>query len=220
MKYFITSLLLISLGFNVFFIVRKLNLIKEDRENMKVHFVKDISHKDGYQFFKNEIKKNHPEIEVDKKLNLICFWDSSGFDHKTRTLKSLDSLAGTFGKYSFNYIFATELEENAANQYLSREEVKFDNFKIIGGVDDFISGVYNEKPVKWKFFGPKPDSSKKRTDNCPDPRKMKIKPYYLLMDEKGKILYYNYKFFLPEKDTAFMNLIIKLIPKNNIKLIN
>ena len=63
MKYIITSLLFVSLGFNIFFIVRKLNIIKESKEEMKIHFVKDISHKEGYEFFKKESKKNHPEIE-------------------------------------------------------------------------------------------------------------------------------------------------------------
>jgi hypothetical protein len=97
------------------------------------------------------------------------------------------------------------MDQESAKAFLKRKGMVFKNFKILGGMDDFISGVFNEKPIKWKTFslGGKKDSIKANPD-CPDPKTMKVKPYYLLMDNKGEILYNNYKYWNPRGDTALL----------------
>jgi hypothetical protein len=152
------------------------------------------------------MKADFKDTYSGQKTAMICFWDSLGFDIVSeKTMKIFDSLATETGEHSFDYIFATEMDEESAKSFLKRRGVEFKNFKILGGMDDFISGVFNEKPVKWKTFslGGKKDSIKPNP-NCPDPKTMKVKPYYLLMDNKGDILFNSGRYWNPRADTALL----------------
>lgn len=217
MKHIFTYLLGISVVFNIYFLVKKVGYMKEEDENRQLLFWKDISHKEGYQFFRDKMKTDFPETDLSKKTCLVYFWDSTSYDLKhVNAMRILDSLATTLGPYTFSYIFATEMNETVAKEFLKRSDTEFKNFKVIGGMDDFISGVYNEKPVKWKRIGPRQDSSKMKS-NFPDMSKMKVKGYYFLMDNKGNILYYNYKNSLPNMDTALMRRLSSFVPAKSLK---
>ena len=194
------------MGVNIYFLVKKLEYRKHIEDAKVLHFWKKISHKEGFTFYKNKMKTDFKETYSGQKTALICFWDSLGFDFaEQRTMQIFDSLATEKGQHTFDYIFATEMEEDAAKSFLKSRGVEFKNFKILGGMDDFMSGVYNEKPVKWKTFslGGKKDTIKPNPD-CPDFNTMKVKPYYLLMDNKGEILHFNYKYWNPRGDTALL----------------
>jgi hypothetical protein len=157
---------------------------------------KDISHENGYQCFKKKMQANFPKTYLGYKTTLICFWDSLHYDFIQRpTMLTLDSMASNLNEHIFDFVFATEMDERDAKDFLLRKGVRFKNFKIIGDMDDFISGVYNEKPIIWK------DSAKVRLWD-PKLLRKKVKPYYLLMDNKGEILYHNYSCWRPTKDTA------------------
>jgi hypothetical protein len=206
MKHIFTYLLILSVGVNVYFLVKKLEYNKQNEAQHNLHFWKKISHKEGYSFYKNKMKTDFKETYSGQKTAFICFWDSLGYDFVAeRTMKIMDSLATETGEHAFDYIFATEMDQEAAKSFLKSRGIEFKNFKILGGMDDFISGVFNEKPVKWKSFslGGKKDSIKPNP-NCPDMSTMKVKPYYLLMDNKGQILYNSGKYWNPRMDTALI----------------
>jgi hypothetical protein len=204
MKYLLIILLFVSLGINAYFGKKKYARFAESKKKETLYFWKTTTHKEGYQFFSTEVKKHWPAADLSQKNCVICFWDSTAFDFNALiTMRAMDSLAGVVGKYKYHYIFATEMEAKATEDFLKRNEVVFENFKVMSQMDDFISGVFNERPLKWKSLGPKKDSAKVNP-NCPDFSKMKIKPYYLIMDPQSKILYSTGKWFLPQKDTAFL----------------
>ena len=175
------------------------------KEQARLREYKKVSYKEGHDYFENKMTKKHPELNLKRKTSIICFWDSLGFDHMgIETMKDMDSLAGALGKYSFNYIFATEMREDAAIDYLKRSEAEFKNLAIAGDLDNFISSLYCDYPGKRKmiFAG---DTSKK--NKCFDRmRRFKTTPYYLIMDTAGKVIYHNNRYFRPSKDTAFMRI--------------
>ncbi len=204
MKHIFTYLLIISIGVNIYFLIEFLNDKKISDEKRKLNFWKEISHNEGYAFLENKMKMDFPEANFKQKTCIVYFWDSTFYDFKySKAMHDLDSLATSIGEYKFNYIFATEMNENATKKFLARHDAKFKNFKVLGGMDDFISGVYNENPLKWKRIGPNKNNNKIDSD-CPDMSKMKVKGYYFLMDNNGRILYHNYKYSSPILDTSFM----------------
>ncbi len=218
-KHLFTYLLVMSIGFNIYFLVKKLEYKKEIDDKKTLNFWKTISHKEGYKFYKNKMKVDFKETYSGQKTAVICFWDSLRFDLLAeKTLKIFDSLAYETGQHSFDYIFATEMDEEAAKSFLRRRGIEFKIFKIVGGMDDFMSGVYNEKPVKWRTFTPggKKDTIKPNPE-CPDPRTLKVKPYYLLMDNKGDILYHSYKYWNPRGDTALIRRLNSLSATKTLK---
>ena len=201
MKHIYAYLLVISAGVNIYFFVYIMGLKKVHDEKIKLVFWKDITYKEGYNVLENKMKMNFPETDFKQKPSLVYFWNTTMYDFKDAVaMQKLDSLASDLGEYSFNYIFATEMDEVEANAFLTSRGAKFKNFKVLGEMDDFISGVYNEKPPKRKLIM----APKKRDSNCPDIMKKKVEGYYLLIDNKGEILYHNYKFLTPLQDTALM----------------
>lgn len=193
MKKFLYLLFTFSLGLNVSFIIKKMAVSKKFNAHQSLFLIKDISHKEGFKTYRDKIGSDNI------KTNIIYFWDSLNFDQCKSGMRQLDSFASIRGKYSFNYIFATEMEEAAANGFLRRKGIEYKIFKIMGDADDFISGVYNEKPAPsdMYFMGDKQIKPKKFGN--------KRKGYYLLMDKSGEILYYNYRFVLPLQDPQFIN---------------
>lgn len=200
-KHIFTYLLVISVCVSIYFAIYLISIKRVDDEKMKLNFYKDISFKEGYKFLETKMKQDFPETGFKQKPCFVYFWDDTMYDFQcAAAMRALDSLASNLGEYSFDYIFATEIDEAAAKDFLTSRGAKFKNFKVLGGMDDFISGVYNEKPPKWRTIV----SSKQDDSNCPDISRMKIKGSYVLMDNKGVILYINYKYFNPLKDTTLI----------------
>jgi hypothetical protein len=201
MKYFLTYLLVISLGVNAYFIIYLLNYKREADQKRVLNFWKNITYKEGYKYLESKMKNEYSNAKFRLKPTLVYFWNTETYDYNNSVaMNRLDSLASNLGEYSFNYIFATEMDQFEANSFLDSRGVKFKNFKVLGGMDDFISGVYNEKPPKRKLIM----VPKQRDLSCPDIMKLKVTGFYLLIDNKGKILYHNYKFYTPLQDTALM----------------
>jgi hypothetical protein len=176
-----------------------------EKEKLKLFTYKKVSYEKGHQYFADKMASRHPEVNLKGKNSIICFWDSTSFDFMgEECMANFDSLAGALGKYSYNYIFATEMGERPAVDYLKRSGMENKNFLVVGDMDDFISSLYCDYPSKRKmtFLG---DTSK--NNKCYNfMRHHKSKPYYLIMDTAGKVIYYNDKCFLPSKDTAFMRI--------------
>lgn len=200
MKHIFTYFLIISVGVNVYFIVYLMGIKSANDEKMKLVFSKNISYKEGYEFLEKKMKLNFSEANFKQKPYFVYFWNTEMYDiNGAAAMRGLDSLASELGEYSFNYVFATEIDEASAKDFLTARGAKFENFMVLGGMDDFISGVYSEKPIKWKQkkIGP-------RNLWGPDLNKLKVDGYYVLINKNGEILYNNHKFATPLKDTSLI----------------
>lgn len=175
----------------------------QGKEMARLFQYKKVSYKNGYKYFENKMGKKHPEVNIKGKNSIIIFWDSTNFDFMgSSTMKDMDSLAGVLGKYSYNYIFATEMREDISNYFLQRNGIENKNLNIAGDMDDFISSLYCDYPTQRKVYFSGDTSKNNKFYNFL--HYQKIKPYYLIMDTSGKVLYHGDKYFLPSKDTTFM----------------
>lgn len=212
-----------SLGLNVYFFVRKMERLERNDEVIKLNFYKDITHQEGYEYFLKQIKSNYPEANISEKYFIVYMWDSTMYDFMYKDqMKVLDSMAAGFGKYKLEYVFATEMEELASKSFLSRNYDEFKNVRMLYGMDDFISGLYSIKDIKIrrpKLIGG--SSPGKMKENCGiEILKSKQKPFYLIMDSNGKVLYTNQNIFMILKDTTFLNKLNVLVPDKSMKILN
>jgi hypothetical protein len=189
---------------------------------MKLHHYKNISHKEGYEYFLDQMKSKYPETNIDQKYFVVFRWDSLQYDFMySDQMKVLDSMAAFFGKYKIEYVFATEMEEVASKNYLEFYNDEYRNVKMLYGMDDFISGIYSLKDLKFnKPIVIDTRSKNKKQDNSDDIHKYKQGPLYLILDSKGKVLHFNGKHIGILKDTAFLRKLNALIPAKDLKILN
>lgn len=223
MKQFFTYLLVLSIGFNIYFFVRKIERTKRGKEIIKLHYYKDISHKEGYDYFLEQLKSKYPETTIDQKYFVIYRWDSTRYDFIYREqMKVLDSMAANYGKYRLEYIFVTEMEERASIGFLKRSFDEYKNVKMLYGMDDFISGLYSLKDIK--IVKPKrvgrQSPCEKNGDVGADIHKFKQSSFYLIMDPKGTVLHMNGNRSWILKDSVFLSKLSALIPEKNVKILN
>ncbi len=62
MKRFLIFLLFISIGFKIYFLVRKIERIQKNNGLYILHNYKDISYNEGYQYFVNELQTKYSEF--------------------------------------------------------------------------------------------------------------------------------------------------------------
>ncbi len=223
MKQFFTYLLILSIGFNIYFLVRKVKRVERDNEVGKLLFYKNITHKEGYSYFLNQIKSKYPQTTIKNKYFIVYRWDSTLYDFTQRDqMKVLDSMAASYGKYKFEYVFVTEMEEAASKNFLKRSGDEFNNTKMLYGMDDFISGIHNIKNIKLN----KPNNvslqspSKTNENKGSDKHHFKQKTLYLIMDSTGTVLHTNGRKFMILKDSIFLNKLSSLNPNNSFKILN
>jgi len=203
MKRITIFLFLISLGFNIFFLIRKINRIQREKENYKLRYYKDINYQDGYDYFVNELEKKYPETMIGNKHYIIFQWDSLAYDifHKDQ-MRVLDSIADDFGQYGLEYVFVTEMEEAASKSFLKRN-----------------NGDFKHIPKPKHFFSKNctPEDKEKMIKMHSN---MKRKPFYVIMNSKGKVLYNNQKIWPILKDSLFLNKLKTLTPNKSIEILN
>lgn len=216
MKLIVRIILSLSIIFNIYFIVKKIRYSKRIDEEMKLHYYKNITYKEGYKYFLEKIKSKYPEIINAEKYYIIYRWDSTSYDFIYKDqMKVLDSMAASFGKYRFDYVFVTEMEENSSKSFLKRNYDEFKNVIMLFNMDDFISGVYNNNEILLA----KPKSIK-GMDLKQIHQNAKQVSLYLIMDSKGKILHTNQNHFMILKDSAFIHKLNALKPNDNVYIRN
>ncbi len=224
MKRITIFLFLISLGFNIFFLIRKINRIQIEKENYKLRYYKDINYQDGYDYFVNELEKKYPETMIGNKHYIIFQWDSLAYDifHKDQ-MRVLDSIADDHGKHNLEYVFVTEMEETASKSFLKRYGDDFKHVKMLYGMDDYISGLYSNKDIKIpkrKHFFSKNCTPETKEKMIKMNSNLKRKPFYVIMNSKGKVLYNNEKIWPILKDSLFLNKLKTLTPNKSIEILN
>lgn len=216
MKLFAIIIFSLSIIFNIYFIIKKFQNSKRIEEEMKLHYYKNITHKEGYRYFLEKIKSKYPETINAQKYYIIYRWDSTSYDFIYKDqMKVLDSMAASFGKYRFDYVFVTEMEEISSKSFLKRNYDEFKNVKMLFNMDDFISGVYNNNEIlltKPKSIGGM--GSKQIHQNA------KQVSLYLILDSKGKILHTNQNHFMILKDSVFIHKLNALKPNDNVYIRN
>ena len=222
MKQLLIYLLVLSIGLNIYFLIRKFKRIERADELLKLYAHKSISHKEGYDFFLNQIQRKYPQTKIDHKYFIVYRWDSTMYDFIYRDqMKVMDSMAASYGKYTFEYVFVTEMEKFAAENFLVRNHDEYKNVKKLYGMDDFVSGLYGLKSIKLneprRFNGL---SKKTNETDVGDIHKFKQRSLYLIMDSKGSILHTNGNKSMILKDSAFFNKLNSLMPDENPKIIN
>ena len=123
MKRFLIILLFISVAVNIVLKIKKNGRMHHWKEQAILRQYKKVSYKDGHKYFEKKITQKHPEVNLKGKNSIIVFWDSTGFEFMgSETMKDIDSLSGIFGKYSYNYIFSSEMLEDASFYFLKRND--------------------------------------------------------------------------------------------------
>jgi len=99
----------------------------------------------------------------------------------------LDSLAGTLHK-DVGYIFISDISEELAKSALKRKNFNLKNFLFLNDMNDFVSGICNERGIKNKVY-----------------------PMVLIVDVEGKIFHYSTGAYEnPKEAKEFADIINKL----------
>lgn len=223
MKQFFKYFLVLSIGLNIYFFAKKIPRLKRDNEVAKLLYYKNISHKEGYSYFLNQIKIKYPETKINNKYFIVYRWDSTTYEFIQRDqMKVLDSIATNYGKYKFIYVFVTEMEEIASKNFLKRNADEYKNVKMLFGMDDFISGLHSLKNIKLSkpIYVGRQSSKEMKENSLTNPHNLKQTSLYLIMDSTGTVLHTNGNKFMILKDSIFLNKLNALKPNNQIKIIN
>ncbi len=216
-------ILLVSLAFNTYFLIRKIDRVHRMNEYEKLHYYKDISYKEGYDYFINQLEKKYPETLLSNKVYVVYMWDSTLYDFMNKPqMKALDSMATFYGKYKLEYIFATEMEENASMGFLKRSGDDYKNVKMLYDMDDYISSLYSNKDFKLSKakYGVISADEEKKEEMLKMLSMSKRKGIYVIMAEDGKILYNNQNQKWVLKDSLFLNKLKSIVPAQSLKILN
>jgi len=223
-KRIVIFILLVSFGFNIYFLIRKIDRIQRLKEIHQLRYYKDINYQDGYNYFTEELEKKYPETMIGDKHYIVFQWDSTAYDIFNKDqMRVLDSMADDYGNYKLEYVFVTEMEEAASKSFLNRNNDDFKHVKMLYGMDDYISGLYSNKDVKipkHKQFFSKNCSPEDKEKMIKMHTNMKRKPFYVIMNSKGKVLYNNRKIWSILKDSLFLNKLKTLTPNKSIEILN
>ncbi|MCC6372183.1 MAG: hypothetical protein IT236_14360 [Bacteroidia bacterium] len=219
MKQLLISLLLISLGINAYYLQKKVKERNRWNEESKLHFYKKISYEDGYDYFKKQLKTKYPETSLTNKYVIVYRWDSLRYEiFFQEQMMALDSMAANFGKYSLEYVFVTEMEEEPSRKFLKDNFANFKNVKMLFGMDDYISSIFNIKGLKFMKPTMSPNLLKLGHEN--PFLYYKQSNLYTIIDSEGKVLYVNENRLSVLKDSAFLNKLKFVLPKQNVKILN
>ncbi len=223
MKRLLICFLIISVGFNIYFLIRKAGRIQKEKEQHKLHYFKDITYEEGYKHFSDQLVKKYPEAIINNNHYIIYMWDSIMFDFFNKDeMKALDSMA-SIGNYKQEYVFATEMEEKASENFLKRNKAEFKNVKMLYDMDDYISGLYHNPDVKFtkpKQFFAKNTSEENKEKLRKEFSTWKKKPFYIIMDSKGKISFNKGKSISILKDSLFLKKLTTLSTAKTREILN
>ena len=206
---------MVSIGFNVFLLWRKQQRMKHDLEVQALYTYKSISYEYGLNHFIDQFKKKYPEVDSEQKHFIVYRWDSLSYEFIYREqMLVLDSMAASFGNPKLDYVFVTEMEEKASEAFLKRNGDSFANVKMLFGMDDYISGLHNNKDLKII----KPIVMGAPTGDLD--HNFKQKSLYVLMNENGKVLHFNEKKCMILKDTAFFEKLKVVVADKSIQVLN
>jgi thiol-disulfide isomerase/thioredoxin len=141
--------LLISVGFNVYFVFDYSQTLKH-REFAEAFInsskIKDIDQKDGTDFLFKKIKCLRFDQE-NKKYYFVSIWNTM-CKPCIKEMPLLDSLADNINRQDLAYIFLTENGERMINQFREKHNINSRNFSFINDADIYISSILKSHNLK------------------------------------------------------------------------
>ncbi len=169
MKKWLKIVLITSLILNAFFIA--MQVITNQRMKYVPTKIKEVNIEEEKTKFFTELKKKHPQLS-DKKYFFINVWAPGNWD-SMHQIPLLDTLVEPL-KNNVAYIFASEDKSDYAERRLKEHSSKTKNFIYLNGQKDFITSIYQEKNMLYVKFW-----------------RSRKTPMNLIMDQHGKILYFD-----------------------------
>lgn len=126
--------------------------------------VNETTWKKGLESFFIKLKEKDKSIAA-KKYFYVNIW-TNWCKPCIKEMPWLDSLAGTFNK-DVGYIFVSDISESLADSCIKRNRYNLKNFIFLNDMNDFVSGICNERGTRTKVY-----------------------PMVLILGNKGKILHY------------------------------
>ncbi len=181
---------MISVGFNGYFIwdaiqIHNQTLKTEAMDRAFGGVIEKTTWSEGLKSFVSKLKAKDKNI-ANRKYYYVNIWTTWCMPC-VKEIPWLDSLAGTLNK-DVGYVFVSDQTDKVIMDCLKRKKFDVKNFVFLNDMNDFVSGICNERKITTKSY-----------------------PMVLIMDDKGKILYYENGAYENLKDASeFCELIQKL----------
>jgi thiol-disulfide isomerase/thioredoxin len=124
-----------------------------------------ITWSEGLKSFVSRLKAKDKTV-ARKKYYYVNVW-ATWCGPCVKEIPWLDSLAGTLKK-DVGYVFVSDQSDKGVTDFIKRKKYNVKNFVFLNDMNDFVSGICNEKKITSKSY-----------------------PMVLIIDNKGKILHYS-----------------------------
>lgn len=187
MKLLVKILLIISLGFNIFFIwvairIHNNAIISEAFGGT----INNTTWMKGLGSFVTKLKEKDSSL-ANKKYFFINVW-ATWCIPCVNEIPRLDSLAGTLNK-DVAYVLVSDQTDKVISDCIKRKNYNVKNFVFLNGLNDFVSGICNERKVTTKVY-----------------------PMVLILDQNGKIYHYSIGTYENSKEVKQLADIINRLP--------
>lgn len=185
-KYLFIGLLILSVSANIIYFNYLFEQKKHTDEFFSLFKVNEISYQDGFLQLEGELNS----INNKKPYHLIHIWDTTGleFGYKIPYILNADSTFITNPFKKIDCILMSSMSNETIEICLKSRKIHFNSLIIMNEMEEYISGVCNQKG-----------------------RKTKPIAATLLINQKGDILYYNDKLkYTLEKDAQLLEIINSL----------
>jgi thiol-disulfide isomerase/thioredoxin len=186
----IKILLVISVGFNGYFIWDVIQIHNQQLKSAAMDrafggVIDKTTWSEGLKSFVSKLREKNKNV-ANKKYYYVNIWTTWCMPC-VKEIPWLDSIAGTLKK-DVGYIFVSDQTDNVITDCLKRKKFDVKNFVFLNDMNDFVSGICNERKITTKSY-----------------------PMVLIMDNQGKIIHYDNGAYGNVKEAAeFIDLINKL----------
>lgn len=163
------TIIILSLGINAFFVVRK--AISEKRKDalFALFDIKNIPYEEGLHSLFQKLNQHAPGILKNNEYLFIQTFDTiTTKGSRTNYMTALDSILSDKRYSGIDKVLVSEMPIEDLRAFMSNHNLSLRSFKMIPDADDFISSVFILKKAKSKSH-----------------------PMQLIINKKGEIFYYN-----------------------------
>jgi len=180
MKKLLLILLILSLSYNIYSVLRRVADRQRTAELFMLYDVKNTTYPEGLKYLKKRLKGTG---SPGSRYYFIHVWDTTTTTDSFKLyMTRLDSLIGAVHPKNTTTIYATEMRQSLIEDYLALHHFSYKNGLILCDMDDFISGIY----VHHK-------------------KKQKSRPMQAIIDSSGTFIYYTTQLNeYPQRDTALI----------------
>lgn len=179
------------MGFNAFFIFKVIKIQDNEIQSEAINkaFGGDVNKttwKKGLDSFVTKLNEKDTTF-ANKKYYYVNIWTNWCIPC-INEMPWLDSLAGTLSK-DVGYIFVSDISDEVSRNCLKKRNYILKNFIFLNDMNDFVSGICNERGTRTKVY-----------------------PMALIFDQKGEIYHYSVGAFENSKEVKELADIINKLP--------